>query len=315
MSIAYEDTPIADWLKKNRWILLGGLIVIVAIQSYNRFAPQMAAKKLDRSWSLYNNLMVDSGPTGLDNLNDRLAQARQDERVYPWFVYQMVGFAMRQNDIEALELLRGELDLLAPSARWNTPTETIPLATHMSQQIDARLASGGGEITNPPATGELVDIALTDSNGNSYALVATLYPEAAPQTCAAFLAAVDAGAFTEGELSAVGRQYLTVPGLGDPDADPAPTLPLERKFAYGAAEGALLSSIVFGLDPENEREPGSQSGVSFQMQLTEAHHLDGRQTVFGQITEGLEPILEAMDAVDAGAVLTFSLAGIARKTG
>lgn len=310
MSIAYEDTPIADWLKKNRWVLLGGLIVIVAIQSYNRFAPQMAAKSLDRSWTLYNNVMVDAGPTGLDNLTDRLAQARKDDRVYPWFVYQMVGAAMRQNDIESLEVLREELKLVDPAARWQTSAEAMPLATYLEEQIAARLASGDGEIANPPATEELVDIALTDSAGNSYALVATLYPEAAPETCATFLAAVEAGAFADVELSAVGRQHFTVPGLGDPDADPAPTLPLERKFAYGAAEGALLSSILLGLDPE--REPGTQSGVSFQMQLAEAHHLDGRQSVFGQITEGLEPVLEA---INAGSDLTFSLSGITRKAG
>lgn len=310
MSIAYEDTLFADWFRKNRMILLGGLIAIVAIQGWFNYAPKLQQASMDRSWNLYSSLVSEGGATGLENLNDRLARSRQDERIHPWFVFAMVNLALQDNDQEALRLLDGELDELDTEIPWQTPAGKQPLAAFLSSQVDSRLAGEAPTLANPPATGELVEISLKDDEENTYTVLATLYPEAAPETCDAFLAAIEAGSFQEGPVNVAGQAYLTIPGLGDPEADPVPTLPLERKFGYMLTEGALVSSPVPSM--VEDLEPGAQSGATFQLLMSASHFLDGRRTVFGQVTEGLEPL---QAAVQAGPAMKLTLTGIQRKAG
>lgn len=314
MSIAYEDTLFADWFRKNKLILLGGLLVIVAVQGYFTFAPRLQQASMEKSWSLYNSLFSEeeAGQDGLQNLNDRLARARQDDRIYPWFVFHMSNVALNANDAEALRVLRGELDQVDSDAVWQTPSGEQPLAGYLGTQIDERLASGSQELSNPPATEEIVEISLTDGNANSYTLVATLYPGVAPEACAAFLDAMEAGSLDEGLVSVAGQAYLTVPGMGDPDADPAEVLPLERAAGYMMLEGALATSPM--PSTVEDPEPGSQGAASFQIQLAASPFLDGRRTVFGQVIEGMEPLLAAVQAgAAANTPVSLSLAGVQRQ--
>ena len=291
MSIAYEDTLFADWLKKNRWTLIIGVLLIVAVQAYVNFAPKLREQSRATSWDLYNSLLVETSEQGLEGVGGQLARARQDERVYPWFVFYVANIAMRANDHDALVAVRSELDQLDAEITMATDAGPTSVASFLATQIDARLAGGDAEASNPPATQDLVEITLKVGEEATYTLVATVYPEAAPEAAAAFLAAVDGGGFDGKPAQMTGLSHLTVAGLGDPAADPLGVLPLERKLGYSHVEGALCTvpaTIVEGA------EPGAQLLRDVQLQLVTNHNQDGRRTVFGQVTEGLDALLEAL---------------------
>jgi hypothetical protein len=309
MSIAYEDTLFADWLRKNRWTLIGGILLIVVVQAYVTFAPKLREESRARSWDLYNTLIFETSEQGLDGIGSRIAQARLDDRIHPWFVFYVTNIAMRMDDQDALQAVRSELDQLDDSIVMATEEGPLPVASFLAQQIDARLQGNASEATNPPATEALVEIALTDSSEGAYNIVATLYPDAAPATVAAFLAAVDDGSFEAGSVTVAGAAHLLIPGFGDADADPPTTLPLERKLGYSHVEGALCT--VIAPSTLEDISPRAQLQQSFQLQLTTNHSLDGRRTVFGQVTEGLDALREALEAPDA----SLELVSIRRAEG
>jgi len=309
MSIAYEDTLFADWLRKNRWTLIGGILLIVVVQAYVTFAPKLREESRARSWDLYNTLIFETSEQGLDGIGSRMAQARQDDRIHPWFVFYVTNIAMRMDDREALQAVRSELDQMDDSIVMAGVEGPQPVAAYLAEQIDARLAGSASEATNPPATGSLVEIVLKDGAEATYTLVATLYPEAAPATVAAFLAAVDAGSFAADSVTVAGASHLLIPGFGDPDADPPVTLPLERKLGYSHVEGALCT--VIAPSTLEDISPRAQIQQAFQLQMTTNHSFDGRRTVFGQVTEGLEALQEALETPET----TLELVSIQRSQG
>ena len=297
MSIAYEDTLFADWVKKNKWTLIGGILLIVAVQAYATFAPKLREQSRQESWRLYNTLLMETTEQGLEGISSRLAQSRQDERIHPWFVFYVTNVAMRADDREALQAVRSELGEIDAEITMAADSGSRPVAEYLAEQIDARLNGTDTDAANPPTTEELVEIVVSDSSENTYALVATLYPSAAPETVQAFLAAVEAGSFEPADAMLVGISHLTIPGFGDPDADPPQTLPLERAFGYTHVEGALCTLLAPG--NQEDASPRAQLQESFQLQLSSNHTLDGRRTVFGQVTEGLEALQEAAEQPEA----------------
>ena len=52
MVLSFEDTPLFDWLKKNRFFLLGLTILVVGFQGYQYYAPSLTYAKQAKAWSL-----------------------------------------------------------------------------------------------------------------------------------------------------------------------------------------------------------------------------------------------------------------------
>lgn len=301
MVLTFEDTPLFDWLKKNKIFLFVLVLIIVGTQGYRYFAPALKLKKQNESWMLYDTIIVDLNSDFEGNLSTSLAQAKDYPLIYPAVVFTATRVALQQENSEAMPTLKSALEDLQDSAgQWKTISQTGD-ATTIAGELLARVQeyqdSGATQWSNPEPQGAKVKLTVSSSSGNTYDVVAGLYEGRAPAACAAFLAAVENEQLNGHEITAFGST-LAFRGY-NPDAEE--DLPLERSFGLFHLAGSLSTSMKPG-------EPGMQVADSVVVYLQDSTSIDGGSSVFGSLIEGLEPLQEALASPQADVTYTISSA-------
>jgi len=304
MVLSFEDTPLFDWFQKNRFLIIGLVVLVVAIQYYRTMAPRWQAQSQQESWALYQDVIAEFDPE--TNVSESLARAKQDDRVYPWFVYAASQGALADKNREALRILKPELSALAASSdaqNWRVPSEegATAIPAVLLQGVDDFLANEDQDVTNPEPTGERVNITVTDGVESTYTFTVGLYSEQAPATTAAFLDAVNNGRFVGEKLTTIAERQASWTGLSEEDA---PNLPKEKHFGIFHLAGSLSTVIVPG-------QPGEQNPDTIQLLTTTNHSTDGTTTVFGMVVEGLEGLQDLVNNAGAEQSYTISDAVIA----
>lgn len=289
----FQDTPLYAWLKANSWYLLGGLALFLAIMLYREKAPGWEYANLSKSWDRYSAFVA--SPAGLDQLGPRLAEARSDERVYPWMVYGTATVAAQTRNTDALALLKPELEALAKTSTvmvsGESGKESLPT------MLLRKLYAGGAVLPQDPEapepSGKRIKITLNLGTETSYDVVFGLYEEVAPAGAAALLGWVSEGRFTEQTARLLGNGLsLTMSPLPEVEGEEAPpTLLVERAYGYFHSEGTLTTVSLPG-------EPGVQDQNSIRLLLGDNYSLDGTTTVLGKAVEGWEAFRDAASAAD-----------------
>lgn len=296
----FEDTPLFDWLKKNRLFLLVLLVGILALAANERFGPAIRDGAIAQSWDLFQTVTAD---LNLDeNLSSSLQLARDDDRIFPWFVFGATKAALLQRNMNALQTLRPELEGLNSSDAANlkvaSPSGGVAIASFLLERITEMEAGSAKTFVNPEPTGTSVKFVVTDSLETTYEFTVGTYETAAPGATELFLAAVEAGTFNTMPLTGFGGRTLKLEGLG---AETSP--PLERDFGFFHLAGTL-STI------QKPGEPGEQEMDSIQILLEDNTFADGQATVFALITSGMDELKTAITGADPEITFTVTSATI-----
>ena len=303
MVLSFEDTPLFDWLRKNRIFLFVLVALIVGVQGFQYFAPALKLKKQTESWILFDNITAELNTDFDANLSTSLAQAKDYPIIYPPIVFSATRVALLQDKSDALTTLKPILeDLTENATQWKTASqsgESSTIAAELLARLVDHQAIGGSKITNPEPTGAKVGISVTSSNGESYDVVLGLFEDRAPAACASFLAAVENEMLNGLDVTAFGATLA----IKDYNPDAEENLPLEREFGLFHLAGSLSTSMVPG-------EPGMQEPDSVVLYLQDSTSVDGGSSVFGSITEGLESLQEALSAPQADVTYSITSASV-----
>lgn len=288
MVLTFEDTPFFDWLKKNRFFLLGLTILVVGIQGYQYFAPGMKYAKQAEAWDLFDALVQDLSMDFDNNLSQSLAQAEEYPSIYPWIVFAATNTALTTSNETALATLRPKLESLSQdddASHWRSLSasgEVTPIAAVMLKHVEESQAAGAMVWENPAPDGSSVKMSINSSLGNTYEITIGLFEDAAPETCNAFLTAVDSGVLVGLDVSHFGNTI----SFRDYDSENEEGLPVERRHGLFHLAGTLSTTTKAG-------EPGVQMADAVILHLQDSFGSDGITTVFGTVTEGLPELQEA----------------------
>ena len=293
MVLSFEDTPLSDWFSKNRVSLtLSIVIVFGGIYALEQW-PSWQAGKQAESWALYQTV---SGDVNLDeNLGEKLAQAEQDQLTYPWFVYTTTRLALQAKNTGALSILRSHLEKIAASEEgraWVAENngETRPIADILLDSINGRGANTL-DFDNPTPNGDTYTITLSDSEGNSYDIIASMFSES-PLSAEHF--AANADGLVGAEITNFNNVSLTAENGLEEEA----TVEIERVRLFHSA--GVLCTVP------GENRDGSQKANVIQIMLEDNFYADGQSSVFGAITRGLDEVKGAVAGLAGGQTLTIT---------
>jgi hypothetical protein len=296
----FEDTPLFDWLKKNRLFLLVLLVGILALAANERFGPAIRDGAIAKSWDLFQTVTADLNID--ENLSSSLQLAREDDRIFPWIVFGATKAALLQRNMNALQTLRPELEGLSSGSGSNlamaSPSGSISIASFLLERVTEMEAGESKTFVNPEPAGTSVKFVVTDSLETTYEFTVGTYEASAPGASELFLSAVEAGTFVAMPLTGFGGRTLKLEGLG---AEASP--PLERDFGFFHLAGSL-STI------QKPGEPGEQEVDSIQILLEDNTFADGQATVFGSITAGLDELKTAIISADPEITFTVTSATV-----
>lgn len=291
MVLSFEDTPLFDWLKKNRLFLLGLTILIVGFQGYQYYAPTLKYSKQANAWSLFDVLVQDMSLDFDANLSPSLLQAEEHPLIYPWVVFTATNTALAIGDEDALATLQPILEKLTSdkdASQWVSLPESgevTPIASLLLSRVADFKTKGPSVWENPTPSGTSIKMVVTSSKGEAYAVTVGLFEEDAPAASAAFLSAVESGALVGVDVSSFGASL----SFRDYAPEAEESLPLERKHGLYHMAGTLSTTAAPG-------EPGMQEADSVVVYLQDNFGVDGRSTVFGAITEGFEALRTGLQA-------------------
>ena len=293
MVLSFEDTPLSDWFSKNRVSLtLSIVIVFGGIYALEQW-PSWQAGKQAESWALYQTV---SGDVNLDeNLGEKLAQAEQDQLTYPWFVYTTTRLALQAKNTGALSILRSHLEKIAASEEgraWVAENngETRPIADILLDSINGHGANTL-DFDNPTPNGDTYTITLSDSEGNSYDIIASMFSES-PLSAEHF--AANADGLVGAEITNFNNVSLTAENGLEEEA----TVEIERARLFHSA--GVLCTVP------GENRDGSQKANVIQIMLEDNFYADGQSSVFGVITRGLDEVKGAVAELAGGQTLTIT---------
>jgi len=293
MVLSFEDTPLSDWFAKNRVKIILSIVVVFGGMFVRQQWPVWQYEKQAASWALYQTI---SGDVNIDeNLGEKLAQAEQDQLTYPWFVYTTTRLALQAKNTDALNMLKSHLEKIAASEEgktWvaNNNGQTRPIADILLDSING---SGTNTLNfdNPTPGGDTYTITVSDSDGNSYDIIASMFSEA-PASSEHF--AANAAGLVGAEITNFNNISLTVEnGLAEDTS-----VDIERARLFHSA-GVLCTA------PGKDRD-GSQKANVIQIMLEDNFYADGQSSVFGAITSGLDGIKEAVAGLASGQKLTVT---------
>ncbi|RMH04999.1 MAG: hypothetical protein D6702_01450 [Planctomycetota bacterium] len=282
------ENPAVTWAKENKGYLAFLLLVITVTASWNYFWPRYKRQDLGASWSLYQELAQPANFTA-DKIEETLSRARGDERIFPWLVQTGVSAAIQQEDLDALRILRGELEKLAQDPdlegfRVVGDAGLEPLFAHTLARVDQALdPNSTREFVNPAPTGPKVRFTVQVNGQDDYTFEAGLYPEAAPEACAWFLEAARNGDLV-GRPGTRQGSFSFQFSAEQPEGSEAKSLPLEVQWGFFHLQGALWLSRDTG------GKPTEMKAGAFELGIMDAPHLDGQTTVFGHLTSGAEQL-------------------------
>lgn len=307
--LTFQDTPLYAWLRANVWYLLGGTVILLAILLYRENAPKWQQANRYDSWDQHRLLVND--PTGLEALETQLVEARKDERIYEWVVYNAAKTAADTADAKALALLKPELEALAKSSDVVVAGPDGP--EKLAAVLMKKLYGGGSAVdTSPEAPepeGARIAITLSHGETSTYEIVIGLYEEAAPLGTAALKEWIQQGRFADRTATSMGAMNLTFSlqpseaedeaGDGATDTESEqPPLMVERQYGYFHSEGTLSPGMLPG-------KPGVQDPNNLQLALSAAYNMDGQTTVLGKAVEGWQALKDAVTL--AGTTATFQV--------
>ncbi len=296
----FEDTPLFDWLKKNRIFLLVLLVVIFGFAAKERFGPAIQEGALTESWTLFQTITAELDIE--ENLASSLQLARDDDRIFPWIVFGATKVAILSRDMNALQILRPELEGLtsgdASELKVSTAEGSVSIASYLLERVSEIETGGSMDFTNPKPDGTLVKFVVTDSLETTYEFTVGAFEGASPASSELFLSAVEAGSFNGQGLESFSGRTLKLPGLG---AESSP--PLERDFGYYHLAGSLAMIQIPGKEGEQEAD-------AIQIFLEDNTFADGQSSVFGVFTEGFDDLKTAIVGADPEVSFTVSSATI-----
>ncbi len=293
MVLSFEDTPLSDWFAKNRVTLTLFIVVVFGGIYALELWPSLQADKMAKSWALYQTV---SGDVNLDeNLGEKLAQAEQDQLTYPWFVYTTTRLALQAKNTGALSILRSHLEKIAASEEgraWVAENngKTRPIADILLDSINGRGANTL-DFDNPTPNGDTYTITLSDSEGNSYDIIASMFSES-PLSAEHF--AANADGLVGAEITNFNNVSLTAENGLEEEA----TVEIERARLFHSA--GVLCTV-----PGEDRD-GSQKANVIQIMLEDNFYADGQSSVFGVITRGLDEVKGAVAELAGGQTLTIT---------
>lgn len=293
--LTFQDTPLYAWLKSNAWLLLGGFVALLAILLYRENAPSWRHSDYVKSWERYEALL--NGPDGLDGLEASLAEARKDDRIYPWMVYSAARAAAETKNEKALALLKPELEALARSERILVATDTgrESMASALLRDLYGSESRLPKDPPAPEPDGSRIAITLSADDSKPYEIVIGLYESTAPMGTAALKEWVGAGRLKEQSARKVGTlnlnlTLLPLPTEGEGAAGSArEPLMVERAMGYFHSEGVLATGTSPGA-------VGVQDENNLQLFLGNSYTMDGQTTVLGKVVEGWQSLKDAVEA-------------------
>ena len=298
--LTFQDTPLYAWLRANVWYLLGGLVLLLAILLYRENAPKWKHADFAASWDQHRALIGD--PAGLDTLATQLADAKKDERIHQWVVYNAARTAAESSDAAALALLKPELEALAQSSDVMIagPSGSERLAAVLLRSLYQESGTLPKDPAAPEPDGARIAITLSQGETTTYEIVVGLYEATAPNGTAALKQWVTEGRFTDRTAKPTGSMSLNLSlapaeaaedagADGETEATPSgPKLMVERKHGYYHSEGTLATGILPG-------KPGEQDVNNLQFALVNSYQMDGQTTVLGKVVEGWQALKDAIN--------------------
>ncbi len=290
MVLSFEDTPLFDWLKKNRLFLLTLVVLVVGLQGYQYFAPTLKFAKQAKAWGLFANITSELAADFETKLGPDLAQAEEEPIIYPWVLFAAANTAILRGDADAVQIVQPKLEAYAASKEadaWKTLSESgevTTIAELLLKRMEEFNARDQKSWTNPEPQGSKVKVVLNDASDGVYEITIGLYEDQAPNACATFLAAVEAGRLNDLEVTP-SPAGLNWSGFGSEEDQP---LTVERHFGLFHLAGALSTTPLPG-------EPGKQMVGALNLLLADNMAMDGATTVFGQVVEGLEALQGLLD--------------------
>jgi len=283
-----DENPMLVWLHQNRLFLVLIVVALLLGALLKEWIPNRVRAARLASWDHYRTMGLNSlSAFEAKNLPATLDDLRDDDRIFPWVVLNATQIAFQAGDREALTILQGELEKLAErkdlaDARLPENGQGVPILQEVLDKVKAELAGPASRFADPPPSGKKVKIALKSSSGETYELTFGLYPEAAPQACARFLKAVEAGTLVGQEAGLAGLYRLKFGGMAGKteDGQEPPPLPLEKKWGY-FHEAGVLATLEKPATTDGEQEPDG-----FALVRQEAFGWDGRTSVFGKLVDG-----------------------------
>lgn len=295
-----SENPAVTWARENRKSLITILAALTLGLSLNYYLPRHRVGSLAGSWSLYDEIVADPANFDGERVEQTLARARTDSRVYPWILHQMVAAALQRQDRPVLQRLRGELEAVASDKRFAGlrivgDVGPEPFFQHSLALVDQVLSpSEVREFINPTPPGATVRFTLQGPEEEAFTFEAGLYPDAAPAACAWFLEMVKSGKLADLTGQRFGVAGIKFDGVAEEGTEPH--LAVERKWGFFHKAGCL--GLILATDGSGLMDPGA-----FQLTLQDASQMDGRATMFGMLTSGQDRLerLASLVSVPEGA--------------
>ncbi|MBC8327236.1 MAG: hypothetical protein ISR76_06355 [Planctomycetes bacterium] len=279
------ENPAVTWVKENKGYLLFLLLMIAGIASWQQFWPRYQQGGLTNSWGLFQELTSDPANFSVAKVEETLSRSRTDSRIHPWVVHTGVSSALSSNDLEALRILRSELQALTKDGTLagyrlvgdDGPESVFAYSLAMAER--ALNPEAERVFTNPAPTGHTIRFSVKVNDQDTYDFEAGLYEDSSPEACALLLEAVRSGRLVDLEGVRQGSFGLRFKGLVENGVEHE--LPLERQWGYFHLPGALYLNMVAG-------KPGQMDPSALELGIEKAHHLDAQSSVIGMLTSGLE---------------------------
>lgn len=160
----------------------------------------------------------------------------------------------------------------------------VPFVKERLQALESWKSQHASLFTNPPLADNAPRVLLKTSRGN---LTVALDHQRAPLHVENFLKLVEEGFYT-------GTKFHSVTGALVQGGDPNTREGEESSWGQGGPGYTLepeineLKHFKYVLGAAPDPGDGQSSGSQFYLATDTAHHLDGRQTVFGKLVDGFE---------------------------
>ncbi len=277
-----------EWLKAKKNLFVGAALLIALVWAGSTFVENQNAERQRAPWQVAFGGVTDPWRASPDELATMLADPKvKGTPAEPYLHYWQALRTQETGDAAgALELLaafkRNYAGSLLASAKL--PGSDFELRTAVErmevqiQQLEQWKAAHPLPTANPPPTGTTVT--LVTERGN---VVIGLYPDVAPLSCAAFLKV--AASLKDQFVAKVSPDKWVEVGATEAGA------PIETKEFTENFPPFEVNTLVHFAGAVSFRQPPFGKGPfnpDLRLMLGTDLNEDGRSTVFGQVTAGLD---------------------------
>ena len=289
-------TSMEGWFRDNRNFLIMLAAALTIGLSYNYYMPRRAVQAQQNAWAAFADInATPGGAYTYDALPETLLRARAESKIYPWVVLQGIQDALARADTGALVVLVAEAKILRDNnslpglAGENNGVRVAVFDLAIARAEEALEGGNARSFVNPAPDGRSFELTLSDSIDTTYIVRFGLFSESAPLACAAFEELVDSGSMVGRIVGRSGAFGLNMKLLVSDDS----VIGVATETSWGFYH--LPGSLSFNQKP-GEAHLGDSGSLEFT--IKDAFHLDGRTTVFAQMTGGIDD--EAMAGLQYG---------------